>query len=153
MLTTVAMSGPRDSFTVSPGKRRHDPGTKNGAMEYSGGWTPVRRDEPWDEERLLMESELELQIWRWALLEAHLWEASQVYESLMGSPFAPRTQGNLMHYSPEGWHLTEGKSAADGHRRHNGRSQGRRQRRRTLQHQRRSSRFPRQSLGTERSLE
>ena len=122
-------------------------------MEYSGGWTPVRVDETWDEERLLMESELELQIWRWALLEAHLWEASQVYESLMGSPFAPRTQGNLMHHSLEGWHLTEGGSAVDTHRRHSGRSQGRRQRRRTLQHQRRRSRLPRQSLGTEQSLE
>ena len=122
-------------------------------MEYSGGWTPVRVDETWDEERLLMESELELQIWRWALLEAHLWEASQVYESLMGSPFAPRTQGNLMHHSLEGWHLTEGGSAVYVHRGHSGRSQGRRQRRRTLQHQRRRSRLPRQSLGTEQTLE
>ena len=122
-------------------------------MEYSGGWTPVRVDETWDEERLLMESELELQIWRWALLEAHLWEASQVYESLMGSPFAPRTQGNLIHQSLEGWHLTEGGSAVDVRPRRSGRSQGRRQRRRTLQHQRRRSRLPRQSLGTEQSLE
>ena len=62
-------------------------------MEYPRGWTPLQVYESWDEERLLIESELELQIWRWALLEAHLWEASQVYESLMGSPFAPRTQG------------------------------------------------------------
>ena len=122
-------------------------------MEYSRGWTPVRVDETWDEERLLMESELELQIWRWALLEAHLWEASQVYESLMGSPFAPRTQGNLMHHSLEGWHLTEGGSAVDVHRRHSGRSQGRRQRRRTLQHQRRSSRLPRQGRSMEQVLE
>ena len=89
-------------------------------MEYSDGWTPVRVDETWAEERFLMESELELQIWRWALLEAHLWEASQVYESLMGSPFAPRTQGNLMHPGLEGWHLTEGGSAVDTHRRHSG---------------------------------
>ena len=122
-------------------------------MEYSGGWTPVRVDETWDEERFLMESELELQIWRWALLEAHLWEASQVYESLMGSPFAPRTQGNLMHHSLEGWHLTEGGSAVDVHRRHSGRSQGRRQRRRTLQHQRRSSRLPRPGHGMEQAQE
>ena len=122
-------------------------------MEYSGGWTPVRVDETWAEERLLMESELELQIWRWALLEAHLWEASQVYESLMGSPFAPRTQGNLMHHGLEGWHLPEEGSVVDTHRRHSGRSQGRRQRRRTLQHQRRRSRLPHQGLGTEQSLE
>ena len=122
-------------------------------MEYSGGWTPVRVDETWDEERLLMESELELQIWRWALLEAHLWEASQVYESLMGSPFAPRTQGDLLHHSLEGWHSTEGGSAVDAPRRNSGRSQGRRQRRRTLQHQRRSSRLPRQGHGMEQALE
>ena len=68
-------------------------------MEYPRGWTPVQVYESWDEERLLVESELELQIWRWALLEAHLWEASQVYESLMGSPFAPRTQGDLLQFS------------------------------------------------------
>ena len=122
-------------------------------MEYPGGWTPVRVDETWAEERLLMESELELQIWRWALLEAHLWEASQVYESLMGSPFAPRTQGNLMHHGLEGWHLPEEGRVVDTHRRHSGRSQGRRQRRRTLQHQRRRSRLPHQGLGTEQSLE
>ena len=122
-------------------------------MEYSRGWTPVRVYETWDEEQLLMESELELQIWRWALLEAHLWEASQVYESLMGSPFAPRTQGDLLHHSLEGWHSTEGGSAVDAPRRNSGRSQGRRQRRRTLQHQRRSSRLPRQGLGMEQALE
>ena len=122
-------------------------------MEYSGGWTPVRVDETWGDERSLMESELELQIWRWALLEAHLWEASQVYESLMGSPFAPRTQGGLLHHDLEGWYLTIGESAGDAPRRNSGRSQGRRQRRRTLQHQRRRSRLPRQNLGTEQTLE
>ena len=62
-------------------------------MEYPCEWTPVQVYENWDEERLLVESELELQIWRWALLEAHLWGASQVYESLIGSPLAPLTQG------------------------------------------------------------
>ena len=62
-------------------------------MEYPYGWMPDPAYESWGEERLPVESELEMQIWRWALLEAHLWEASQVYESLMGSPFAPRIQG------------------------------------------------------------
>ena len=132
---------------------RHAPRDEKGAMEYPGGWTPARVYEDWDGERLLVGSELELQIWRWALLEAHLWEASQVYESLMGSPFAPRTQGGLLHHSLEGWHLTEGESAGDAPRRNSGRSQGRRQRRRTLQHQRRSSRLPRQGRSMEQVLE
>ena len=122
-------------------------------MEYPYGWMPDPVYESWDEERLLIESELELQIWRWALLEAHLWEASQVYESLMGSPFAPRAQGERLHHSLEEWQPTEGGSAVDAPRRNSGRSQGRRQRRRTLQHQRRGSRLPRQSPGMEQTLE
>ena len=122
-------------------------------MEYPYGWMPDPAYESLDEERLPMESELEMQIWRWALLEAHLWEASQVYESLMGSPFAPRTRRDLLHRSLEGWHSTEGGSAVDAPRRNSGRSQGRRQRRRTLQHQRRGSRLPRQSPGMEQTLE
>ena len=122
-------------------------------MEYPYGWMPDPVYESWDEERLLIESELEMQIWRWALLEAHLWEASQVYESLMGSPFAPRTQGGLLHHDLEGWYLTVGESAGDAPRRNSGRSQGRRQRRRTLQHQRRSSRLPRQGRSVEQVLE
>ena len=122
-------------------------------MEYSRGWTPVRVYETWDEEQLLMESELELQIWRWALLEAHLWEASQVYESLMGSPFAPRTQGERLHPSLEEWQPTEGGNAVDAPRRNSGRSQGRRQRRKILQHQRRSSRLPRPGHGMEQAQE
>ena len=122
-------------------------------MEYSYGWMPDLAWEGWDEERRVIESELEMQIWRWALLEAHLWEAAQVYESLMGSLFAPRTQRDLLHHSLEEWQPTEGGSAVDAPRRNSGRSQGRRQRRRTLQHQRRSSRLPRQSLGMEQTLE
>ena len=122
-------------------------------MEYLRGWTPLQVYESWDEERLLIESELELQIWRWALLEAHLWEASQVYESLMGSPFAPRTQGESLHHGLEEWHPTEGGSAVNAPRRNSGRSQGRRQRRRTLPHQRRSSRLPRQGHGMEQAQE
>ena len=122
-------------------------------MEHSGGWTPVRVDETWAEERLLMESELELQIWRWALLEAHLWEASQVYESLMGSPLAPLTQGERLHPSLEEGQPTEGGNAVDAPRRNSGRSQGRRQRRRTLQHQKRSSRLPRLGHGMEQAQE
>ena len=122
-------------------------------MEYPRGWTPPQVYESWDGERLLMESELELQIWRWALLEAHLWEASQVYESLMGSPFAPMTQGERLHPSLEEGQPTEGGNAVDAPRRNSGRSQGRRQRRRTLQHQRRGSRLPRQSPGMEQTLE
>ena len=61
-------------------------------MEYSYGWMPDLAWEGWDEERRVIESELEMQIWRWALLEAHLWGASQVYESLMGSPLAQVAQ-------------------------------------------------------------
>ena len=109
--------------------------------------------EGWDEERRVIESELEMQIWRWALLEAHLWEAAQVYESLMGSPFAPGTQGGLLHQGLEGWYWTEGESAGDAPRQSSGRSQGRRQRRRILQHQRRSSRLPRQGRSMEQVLE
>ena len=77
-------------------------------MEYLREWTPLQVYENCDGERLRVESELELQIWKWALLEAHLWEASQVYESLMGSPLAPRTQGELLHHSLEEWHPAEG---------------------------------------------
>ena len=40
------------------------PGTKKGAMEYPYGWMPDPAWEGWDEERLLIESELEMQIWR-----------------------------------------------------------------------------------------
>ena len=122
-------------------------------MEYLPEWTPLQVYESCDGERLRVESELELQIWRWALLEAHLREASQVYVSLMGSPVAPRTQGELLHHSLEEWHPAEGGSAVDAPRRNSGRSQGRRQRRRTLQHQRRSSRFPRQGHGMEQAQE
>ena len=118
-------------------------------MESLRGWTPPQFHESWDGEQLLMESELEWQIWRWALLEAHLWEASQVYESLMGSPFAPRTQGESLHHALEEWHPTEGVGAVNAPRRNSGRSQGRRQRRRIFQHQRRSSRLPRQGHGVE----
>ena len=120
-------------------------------MEYLREWTPLQVYENCDGERLRVASELELQIWKWALLEAHLWEASQVYESLMGSPLAPRTQGELLHHSLEEWHPAEGGRAVDAPRRSSGRSQGRRQRRRTLQHQRRSSRLPRQGHGTEQA--
>ena len=122
-------------------------------MEYLREWTPLEVYENCDGERLRVASELELQIWKWALLEAHLWEASQVYESLMGSPLALRTQGELPRYSLEEWHPAEGGSAVDAPRRNSGRSQGRRQRRRTLQHQRRSSRLPRQGHGTEQAQE
>ena len=100
-----------------------------------------------------MEAELEMLIWRWALLEAHLWEASQVYEILMGSPFAPRTPGDSLHHGLEEWHPIEGGDAVNAPRRNSGRSQGRRQRRRTLQHQRRSSRLPRQGHGMEQAQE
>ena len=135
------------------GRGEHVPRDEEGAMEHPRGWRQVQVYESWDEERLLIESELEMQIWRWALLEAHLWEASQVYESFMGSPFAPRTRRDLLQRSPEGWHSTEGGSAVDVPHRNSGRSQGRRQRRRTLQHQRRGSRLPRQSPGMEQTLE
>ena len=122
-------------------------------MEYLREWTPLQVYENCDGERLRVASELELQIWKWALLEAHLWEASQVYESLMGSPLALRTQGELPCYSLEEWHPAEGGRAVDAPRRSSGRSQGRRQRRRTLQHQRRSSRLPRQGHGMEQAQE
>ena len=122
-------------------------------MEYPYGWMPDPAYESWGEERLPVESELEMQIWRWALLEAHLWEASQVYESLMGSPFAPRTQGEQLHPSLEEGQPTEGGNAVDAPRRNSGRSQGRRQRRRTLQHQKRSSRLPRPGHGMEQAQE
>ena len=122
-------------------------------MEYPYGWMPDPVYESWDEERLLIESELEMQIWRWALLEAHLWEASQVYESLMGSPFAPLTQGERLHPSLEEGQPTEGGNTVDAPRRNSGRSQGRRQRRRTLQHQKRSSRLPRPGRGLEQAQE
>ena len=135
------------------GRGEHVPRDEEGAMEYPYGGMPDPVYESWDEERLLIESELEMQIWRWALLEAHLREASQVYVSLMGSPLAPRTQGELLHHSLEEWHPAEGGSAVDAPRRNSGRSQGRRQRRRTLQHQRRSSRFPRQGHGMEQAQE
>ena len=112
-------------------------------MEYPYGWMPDPVYESWDEERLLIESELEMQIWRWALLEAHLWGASQVYESLMGSPLAPTALGGREQPAPgEGAPIDEGNNLAPS-RRSNGRSQGRRQRRRLLQHQKRGSRLPR----------
>ena len=66
-------------------------------MEYPYGWMPDLAWEGWDEERRIIESELEMQIWRWALLEADLREASLVYESLMGSPLAPTAQGERVH--------------------------------------------------------
>ena len=95
-------------------------------MEYPYGWMPDPAWEGWDEERLLIESELEMQIWTWALLEAHLWGASQVYESLMGSPLAPLTQGERLHPSLEEGQPTEGGNIVDAPRRNCGRSQGRR---------------------------
>ena len=100
-----------------------------------------------------MESELEMQIWRWAVLEAHLWGASQVYESLMGSPLAQVAQGDKLNSSLEERHPMESGNAVDVPRRNNGRSQGRRQRRRTLQHQKRSSRLPRPGRGMEQAQE
>ena len=153
MTTTVAMYGSRDSSTACVSWRRHAPRDEDGAMEYPCGWTQVQAYGSWDEERLPVESELELQIWRWALLEAHLWEASHVYESLMDSPFAPRTRGGRMHHDPEGWYLTIDECAGNAPRRSSGRSQGRRQRRRTLQRQRRSSQLPRQDRSVEQVLE
>ena len=94
MTTTVAMCGSRDTSMDSASQRRHAPRDEEGAMEYPCGWTPVQVYESWDEERLLIESELELQIWRWALLEAHLWEASQVYESSWAAPPPREPKGN-----------------------------------------------------------
>ena len=135
------------------GRGEHVPRDEEGAMEYPYGGMPDPVYESWDEERLLIESELEMQIWRWALLEAHLWEASQVYESLMGSPFAPRIQGERRHPSREKWQSAEGGNDVDAPRRDSGRSQGRRQRRRTLQHQRRSSRLPRPGRDREQAQE
>ena len=112
-------------------------------MEYPYGWMPDLAWEGWDEERRIIESELEMQIWRWALLEAHLRGASLVYESLMGSPLAPVAQGERVHPTPdEGPPIDEGNNS-DAPRRSSGRSQGRRQRRRLLQHQKRGSRLPR----------
>ena len=122
-------------------------------MECPYGWMA---DLPWDggeEERRGLESELEMQIWRWALLEAHLRGASLVYESLMGSPLAPLTQGERLHPSLEEGQPTESGNTVDAPRRNSGRSQGRRQRRRTLQHQKRSSRLPRPGRGLEQAQE
>ena len=122
-------------------------------MEYPYGWMPDLAWEGWDEERRVIESELEMQIWRWALLEAHLWGASQVYESLMGSPLAQVAQGDRLNSSLEERHPMESGNAVDVPRRNSGRSQGRRQRRRTLQHQKRSSRLPRPGRGMEQAQE
>ena len=87
-----------------------------------------------------LEFELEMQMWRWALLEAHLREASLVYERLMDSPLAPATReeaGRTTGGKASGPSPTENRGAV-----HPGgeRSQGRRQRRRLLQHQRRGAR-------------
>ena len=106
-------------------------------MECPYGWMT---DLSWDEgegERWDLESELEMQIWRWALLEAHLREASLVYEKLMGSPLAPTAREKAGRTT---WNRgtapnpmeTRGAINPGG-----GRSQGRRQRRRFLQHQKR----------------
>ena len=122
-------------------------------MEYPYGWMPDLAWEGWDEERRIIESELEMQIWRWALLEAHLRGASQVYESLMGSLLAPVAQGERLHSTLEEGQPIEGGNAVDAPRRSSGRSQGRRQRRRTPQHQKRSSRLPRPGRGLEQAQE
>ena len=96
------------------------------------GWTEGVR---WD-----LELELEMQMWRWALLEAHLREAALVYERLMDSPLAPATReeaGRTTGDKASGPSPTQNGGAV-----HPGgeRSQGRRQRRRLLQHQRRGAR-------------
>ena len=119
---------------------RHAQGQRKGSMECPYGWmTDLSLDEGegkgWD-----LETELEMQIWRWALLEAHLREASIVYERLMGSPLAPTDleraerptwdRGTAPHQME-----TRGSINSGG-----GRSQGRRQRRRLLQHQKRGAR-------------
>ena len=122
-------------------------------MEYPYGWMPDLAWEGWDEERRIIESELEMQIWRWALLEAHLRGASLVYESLMGSLLAPVAQGERVHPAPEEGPPIEEVNISDAPRRSSGRSQGRRQRRRTLQHQKRSSRLPRPGRGMEQTQE
>ena len=122
-------------------------------MKYFYGWMPDLAWDGGDEERWVLESEVEMQMWRWALLEAHLRGASLVYESLMGSPLAPTAQGERVHPAPdEGPPIDEGDNSVPP-RRSSGRSQGRRQRRRFLQHQKRGSRLPRPGRGMEQTQE
>ena len=85
------------------------------------GWTEGVR---WD-----LELEPEMQMWRWALLEAHLREASLVYERLMDSPLAPATREEAGRTT---WDKAPGPSPMENREAVNpggGRSQGRRQRR------------------------
>ena len=112
-------------------------------MEHSYGWMA---DLPWDggeEKRRDLESELEMHIWRWALLEAHLREASILYERLMGSPLAPAALGRSEQPTRDWGAAPNRKEIPVPSRLGSGRSQGRRQRRRLLQHQKRGSQLSR----------
>ena len=122
-------------------------------MEGPSEWTTALPWEWTEGVRWDLEFELEMQMWRWALLEAHLREASLVYEKLMGSPLAPTTREKA------GWTMwDEGTIPSPMEARGaiipgGGRSQGRRQRRRFLQHQKRGARNAQVTRDRERTEE